>query len=172
MMKNICSVLVGLLVFCQVSCSPEPKPAPAPKVKPTPATMPKPAPIAIPKPAPVAKVAAPRPKSDISGMTLAETMRFARNKAKAGQYDYIIDNLLSKECKADMARKHGADKWRDKCRENLKTLPFYFDWMKKHSVRVFGDKIIVTGQHACHAEYVKVGDSYMIVNFGQQVSSM
>jgi len=155
-------MLVGFVVLLQASCTPEPKPEPQPKVTITPAEA-----KAVDSPKTPSA-----PKSDISGMTLAETMTFARNKAKAGRYDYIIDNLLSKECKADMARKHGADKWRDKCRENLKTLPFYFDWMKKHSVRVFGNKIIVTGQHACHAEYVKVGDSYMIVNFGQQVSSM
>jgi len=106
------------------------------------------------------------------GSTLTEAMAIARAKAKAREYDFIIDHMLAKECKADMARKYGPDKWKDKCRENLTRLPFYFGWMKKHSVREFGDKIIVTGEHGCHAEYLKVGDSYMIVNFGQHINSM
>ena len=155
---------------------PEPKPKPRVAPPPTPKLKVTPPPAGAktvdPSRTPPAPKPAPAPKSNISGMTLKETMALATKKAKAKQYDYIIDHLLSKECKTDMARKHGADKWKDKCRENLKTLPFYFGWMKKHSTRVFGDKIIVTGEHGCHAEYLKVGDSYMIVNFGQHISSM
>lgn len=157
MMNKACFILAGIMVFSLASCTPKPKPqaAPAATLK---ADAPKPA---------------PSPKSGIDGMTLKGTMAFAVKKAKAGQYDYIMDNLLSKECVNDLTRKYGKDKWREKfLKDKLESLPYYFGWLKKANIRTFGDKTVLTGGPKCHAEYVKVGGRYLIVNFGQCLTSM
>ena len=109
----------------------------------------------------------------IIGSTIKEAMAIARTKAKAGEYDFIMDHMLSKELINGLIRKHGVEKWRAEFKEGeLKQLPYYFGWLKSCGSRTFGNKTILTGQHGCYAEYVKVGDVYLIVTFGQRITSM
>jgi len=107
------------------------------------------------------------------GATAKEAMAIARKKAKAGEYDYIMDHMLSKELVGDMIRKHGAEKWRAAFKkERLERLPYYFGWLKNGTVKTSGEKVFLSGQHGCYAEYVKVGSVYLIVDFGQRFTSM
>ncbi|MBT3198817.1 MAG: hypothetical protein HN350_02780 [Phycisphaerales bacterium] len=150
--QKLCLMLLGLFVACQVSCTSA-------------------------GPGKLVELARPAPESTKpvirTGATIKEAMSIARAKAKSGEYDFIIDNMLSEECINDVIRKFGKDKWREKIKqEGLKRLPYYYGWMKNPSARTFGDKTILTGQHGCYAEYVKVGDAYLIVDFGQRLTSM
>lgn len=107
------------------------------------------------------------------GSTVKEAMAIAQQKAKARQYDYIIDHMLAQELVDKMIGKYGAEHWKKKFQEDrLSSLRYYFGWLKKHRVRTSGDKIIVMGQHGCYAVFVKVKGKCLILDFGQRIKSM
>ena len=107
------------------------------------------------------------------GATVTEAMEIATKKAKAREYDYIIDNMLAKEFTDKLIDKYGAANWREKLRkEKLENLPYYFGWLKKCTIETFGDKVFITGQHGCYAEYVKAENGYLLLGFGQRLTSM
>ena len=107
------------------------------------------------------------------GATAKEAMAIARKKAKAGEYDYIMDHMLSKELVNNLVRKHGAEKWRAAFKkEKLERLPYYFGWLKNCKVKTSGEKVFLSGQHGCYAEYVKVAGGYLLLDFGQRLTSM
>jgi len=107
------------------------------------------------------------------GATVREAMEIAKKKAKAGEFDYIIDNMLAKEFADAMIEKYGAANWREKLRKDkLESLPYYFGWLKNCKVRTSGDKVFLMGQHGCYAVYVKVRGGYLLLDLGQRLTSM
>lgn len=94
-------------------------------------------------------------------------------KAKAQEYDYIIDNMLARGLVDAMISKHGADNWRGELQKNrLESLPFYFRWLKNCDVRTTGGKVFLTGQAGCYAAFVNVEGRYLLLDVGQHITSM
>ena len=105
--------------------------------------------------------------------TWQQSMKVLQLKAKAREYDYIIDNLLGRELVDLMIARHGKDNWRARLRESkLESLPFYFGWLKNCDVRNEGNKVILTGEAGCHATFINVEGRYLLLDVGQKITSM
>ena len=106
-------------------------------------------------------------------VTWAQAVKIARQKAKAGEYAYIMDNMLAQEFVDKMIGKYGTADWRKEFQEGeLARLPFYFGWLEKCEVKTSGDKVFLRGQHGCYAVFLKVKGRYLILDFGQRITSM
>ena len=102
-----------------------------------------------------------------------QTMEVAAAKAKAEDYDFIMDHLLAPELVESAVKKYGADKWRAEYpRKQLRYLAYYFGWLKKREVRIEGDKVFLKGEAECYATFIKVDGRFYILDFGQRIISM
>jgi len=105
--------------------------------------------------------------------TWEQTMELAVVKAKAGDYDFIMDHLLAPESVESLVKKYGADKWRTEYpRKQLRYLAYYFEWLKKREFRVEGDKVFLKGEAECYATFLNVDGNCYLLNFGQRITSM
>jgi hypothetical protein len=94
-------------------------------------------------------------------------------KAKTGEFDYIINHLLSAELTERMKTKYGASLWREKfTKDELKSIPFYFSWLKNPKVTQTENEIKLCGQQGCHATFILIDGQYLLHDFGQKIDSM
>ena len=105
--------------------------------------------------------------------TWEQTMETALLKAKAQEFNYIIDHLLSQGLVDTMIDKYGTDNWKEEFKKkHLRYLPYYFGWLKDCKVEISGDKVFLTGQHDCYTTFINVKDQYLLFDFGQRITSM
>lgn len=112
-----------------------------------------------------------KPALDLS--TWQKTRDIALEKAKAADYDFIIDHLVSQEMIDAMIEQYGAENWRAEFQSrNLRSLSYYFGWMNNPTVETSGDRVYLVGQHDCHASFINVDGRYLFLDFGQRITSM
>lgn len=103
-----------------------------------------------------------------------DAFSLAMAKAKAGEYDYMLDHMLAPSFVAKMEKAYGKGAWREKCREKkLRKLPYFYGWCrKKRTVKVDGDKVVVNGEHGCYAMFYRIDGVFLLGDFGQTIRSM
>jgi len=105
--------------------------------------------------------------------TWQHTRDLAVQKAKAREYNFIIEHLIATGLADRMIQKYGESNWKTEITEQmLKSLPYYFSWLKKCTVKMENDRILLTGKHGCYAIFRKVGSRYLLLDVGQKLSSM
>lgn len=105
--------------------------------------------------------------------TWEQTMNTAILKAKALDYNYIIDHLLAQDLVDTMTNKYGTEHWKEVFqKKHLRYLLYYFGWLKDCKVEISGDKVFLIGQHGCYTIFINVNGRYLLFDFGQRITSM
>lgn len=96
--------------------------------------------------------------------TVEDFMAALVTRAKQGNSKYIINHMISSKLQADLIEGNNIDR--------LKSLPYYFGWLKDAMPQVNGREIRISGQHGCYAVFIKEDGRYFLHDFGQKITSM
>lgn len=96
-----------------------------------------------------------------------------REKAKAKEYSYILNYLIAPALKQMLIEKYGRSDWKQSFRkEKLESLSLYLEWLTDCKVKHAENKVYITGQHGCYATFINIDGEYLLLDFGQRITSM
>jgi len=112
-------------------------------------------------------------QSNYAVTTWESAMQISLLKARAEDYSCICNNLLAPALIEMLIDKYGAANWETEFqKQKLKHLPFYFGWLDNCEISAAEDKVFLKGQYGCYATFINVKGRYLLLDFGQVITSM